>query len=645
MCGLAGFIGGSPTVSGEFSLRRMTESLLHRGPDGNAVWFDNDECVGIGHTRLAITDLSLAGHQPMASVSGRYIIAFNGEIYNHIDLRVELGEITWRGHSDTETLLAAIEVWGLEESLKKSVGMFAIALWDKYEKILTLSRDRIGEKPLYYGWQGSGKTRTFLFGSELKALKSHPSFKSEINRGAISLLLRHNYIPSPYSIYTGISKLEPGCLLSISLIQPAPRIWKYWDSIAVVQAAVAEPFLGTPDDAVNTLDALAKDAISKQMIADVPLGAFLSGGVDSSLVVALMQAHSSRPIKTFTIGFNESGYDEAVYAKDVARHLGTEHTEFYVSPKDAMDVIPNIPNLYCEPFADSSQIPTFLVSQLAKQHVTVSLSGDAGDELFCGYNRYQITNSLWGKFSKVPRPLRCFFAKGITALSPVTWDNVARFIPSSGLHANFGDKLHKGANVLSSLSESELYLRLVSLQFNPENFVIGGREPVTHLNSSFLVLDGLNIVERMMAIDMVSYLPDDILVKVDRAAMGASLETRLPFLDHKIIEFAWSLPLSYKLRDGQTKWPLRQLLYRYVPRELIDRPKMGFGIPLHDWLRGPLKDWAEALLDSERLIREGYFYSEPIRQMWAEHLSSKRNWANQLWGILMFQAWLERENI
>lgn len=657
MCGLVGFLGEVAGKGGDVALlRRMTDTLIHRGPDDEGNWCDNEQRIGIGHRRLAILDLSPAGHQPMESASKRYVIAFNGEIYNFLQLRRELEGMDcpaslaktqtragWRGHTDTETLLAGIETWGLEATLKKSIGMFAIALWDRQTNTLTLARDRLGEKPLYYGWQGRGNERVFLFGSELKALKAHPAFGAHIDRGALCLLLRHNYIPAPYSIYQGIAKLEPGCLLSVSLVEPQPRIWKYWDAVEVARAGVAQPFVGTVDEAVDALEMLAKDAVRQQMMADVPLGAFLSGGVDSSTVVALMQAQSLRPVKTFTIGFNEIGYNEAVHAKAVAQHLGTEHTELYVSPQQAMEVIPRLPGLYCEPFADSSQIPTFLVSQLAKQHVTVSLSGDAGDELFCGYNRYQITEKLWHKLAFVPAPLRALAAKGITALSPTAWDSLAGIIPGAGRYAALGDKLHKGAGVLATATVDELYLGMVSHLHNPMEWVIGGQEPPTNLTGLRPELTGLGAVERMMALDAISYLPDDILVKVDRAGMGVSLESRVPFLDHRIVEFAWALPLSYKLRKGQTKWPLRQVLYRHVPKELIERPKMGFGIPLHDWLRGPLKAWVEELIDAGRLEKEGYFYSVPIRAMWAEHLSGKRNWAHHLWSVLMFQAWLEQQ--
>ena len=641
MCGFAGVFG---TLRAEQTqaVQAMASAIIHRGPDDSGVWVDQLAGIALAHRRLSIVDLSPAGHQPMLSADGRYVLAFNGEIYNHLELRAQMHAAApaWRGHSDTETLLAGIEAWGLPATLDKSVGMFAFALWDRQSATLTLARDRMGEKPLYYGWQQGAGERAFLFGSELKALKAHPAFAAPIDRGALCLLLRHNYIPAPYSIYQGIAKLEPGCMLSVSLAQPEPLISKYWDAATVARAGVAQPFAGSPAQAVDALELLAKDAVRQQMASDVPLGAFLSGGVDSSTVVALMQAQSSRPVKTFTIGFNEEAYNEAVHAKAVARHLGTDHTELYVTPAQAMDVIPLLPMLYCEPFADSSQIPTFLVSQLARQQVTVSLSGDAGDELFCGYSRYQMTQALWQKLSRVPAPLRAMVAKGITALSPANWDALAKLAPRSSRYANPGDKLHKGARVLASATADELYLGLVSHLHHPADWVIGGVEPPTHLTGLRPELSGLSAVQRMMALDTISYLPDDILVKVDRAGMGVSLEGRVPFLDHRLVEFAWRLPQAYKLRDGQSKWALRQVLYRHVPRELIDRPKMGFGVPLHDWLRGPLRAWAEELLDEARLTREGYFHPAPIRRIWAEHLSGQRNWMAQLWNVLMFQAWL-----
>lgn len=647
MCGFAGFLGGIRIGASSDPLSllsAMSNQIIHRGPDDSGHWYDAEGKIGLGHRRLSILDLSPAGHQPMHSSSDRYVIAFNGEIYNHLDLRRELGgarEFAWRGHSDTETLLAGFDVWGIRQTVERCIGMFAFAVWDKASRVLTLVRDRLGEKPLYYGWQGAGVNRSFLFGSELKALRAHPAFSAGIDRGALCLLLRHNAIPAPYSIFEGISKLAPGCMLSLSVDRPEPQISQYWSVPEVARVGVANRFSGSAEAAVEQLDVLLKDAVRQQMVADVPLGAFLSGGIDSSAVVALMQAQSNRPVKTFTIGFDDAGYNEAVHAKAVARHLGTDHTELYVQPQQARDVIPLLPTLYCEPFSDSSQIPTFLVSQLARQHVTVSLSGDAGDELFAGYNRYQMTDRLWRRLERIPRPLRSLLAKGITSISPGGWDSLARFIPGASGYRVFGDKLHKGAGVLASSSVDDLYLGLVSHQTRPESWVVGGQEPATKLTGFRPVLDGLNPVERMMALDAISYLPDDILTKVDRAAMGVSLESRVPFLDHRVVEFAWTLPLDYKLRGGQTKWPLRQVLYRYVPKELIERPKMGFGIPLDAWLRGPLRGWAEALLDEARLKREGYFHPAPIRDKWLEHLSGRRNWQHHLWDVLMFQAWLE----
>ena len=645
MCGFVGMLGGNRDGYADL-LRRMADTIANRGPDDSGYWLDEEQGVGFGHRRLSILDLSPNGHQPMVSRSKRFVIAFNGEIYNHLAIRKELdarGQAScWEGHSDTETLLACFDAFGIEATLKKTVGMFAFALWDKVKCELVLARDRMGEKPLYYGWQGEGSESVFLFGSELKALKVHPDFAGIINRGALSLLLRHNYIPSPHSIYRDIYKLEPGTLLIVSLQQKEPKIFKYWDVIAVAREGCSNRFSGSSQDAVDELELLANDAIRQQMMADVPLGAFLSGGIDSSTVVALMQSQSMSKVKTFTIGFNEQGYNEAVHARSVAAHLGTEHTELYVTSLEARSVIPSLPGLFCEPFADSSQIPTFLVSKLARKHVTVSLSGDGGDELFCGYHRYATTNSLWKKLSCVYEPTRVMLAKGIKSVLSSKWDELAHFIPGAESYASFGDKMHDRADLLSSRSAEELYRLVVSHTLNPSHWVINGEEPPTYLTGLRPGLEGLRSIDRMMALDLISYLPDDILVKVDRAGMGVSLEGRVPLLDHRIVEFAWKLPLHYKLRDGQTKWPLRQILYRNVPQDLVDRPKMGFGVPLHDWLRGPLREWAESLIDEARLRREGYFYPIPIRKKWKEHLSGRYIWASELWTVLMFQAWLEK---
>ncbi|MFA6279865.1 MAG: asparagine synthase (glutamine-hydrolyzing) [Bdellovibrionales bacterium] len=652
MCGLAGFIqwSGIGDGEGESLLTNMTDALAHRGPNDAGAWIDSAAGVALGHRRLAIVDLSPAGHQPMTSASGRFVIVFNGEIYNHGDLRKGLQETgrapaAWKGHSDTETLVAGFDAWGIEATIRKTRGMFALAVWDKKEKSLTLARDRLGEKPLYYGWQRKGGSPTFLFASQVAALREHPSFEGEIDRDGLCLLLRHNCIGGASSIYRGIHKLEAGCLLTLAQGEQAPTITRYWSGADVAREGVLNPFQGSPQEAVDALEVLLKDAVQSQMMADVPLGAFLSGGIDSSTIVALMQASASRPVKTFSIGFQDALYDEAAHAKAVAQHLGTDHTELYVTPQQAMDVIPSLPRFYDEPFADSSQIPTFLVSQLARQHVTVSLSGDGGDELFCGYTRYQLTASAWSRLAKIPLPLRRLMARVITAIPPQSWNRGVALMTSLTSRkpswSNVGDKMHKGANALASPSVSHLYGSLVSHWSDPASIVIEGQEPPTMLTSLSPDMEGLDDVQRMMALDMLSYMPDDILTKVDRAAMAVSLETRVPLLDPRVVAFAWSLPQSIKIRDGQTKWPLRQVLDRYVPRELIERPKMGFGVPLDSWLRGPLKTWAEDLLDETRLRREGFFNPKPIREKWRDHLSGKRNWAYPLWDILMFEAWLE----
>lgn len=646
MCGFAGVLGGYQ-VDEEF-LRPMIVTIRHRGPDDQGMWCDKNAGVGLAHARLSILDLSSAGYQPMFSGTGRYVITFNGEIYNHLAMRSELEEggtlPAWRGHSDTETLLAGFDAWGIEASVGKSVGMFAFAVWDRQSSTLTLGRDRLGEKPLYYGWQGN----TFLFGSELKALRVHPAFHAEIDRNALALLMRHNAIPAPYSIYQGINKLLPGTLLTVSRENRDPRPQRYWDARQVVDDGLSRPFAGSPDDAVGELEKLLSAAVAQQMVADVPLGAFLSGGVDSSTIAALMQAQSSRPVRTFTIGFHEAGYNEAEHAKAVAKHLGTDHTELYVSPQQTLNVIPRLPVLYCEPFADSSQIPTFLVSQLARQHVNVSLSGDAGDELFGGYNRYVLGQRLWGKLSRLPVGMRQSFSRLITRVSPQAWNRllgpVRSLMPASLSQENIGDKLHKGAEVMAANTPAELYRLLVSHWAQPSELILGGIEPPTVLTDPSLQPRTDNFIHQMMALDLLTYLPDDILCKVDRAAMGVSLETRVPFLDHRVVEFAWRLPLSYKLRDDVGKWPLRQVLYKYVPKELIERPKMGFGVPIDSWLRGPLRDWAEVFLNESLLRQEGYFNPAPIRQKWAEHLSGKRNWQYHLWDVLMFQSWLQAQS-
>lgn len=646
MCGITGVWSFADFALSREALPRMTAAIAHRGPDDSGHWFDEAAGIALGHRRLSIVDLSPAGHQPMASASGRYQLVFNGEVYNHVALRRELEQggqrFDWRGHSDTETLLAGIEVWGFEATLKRCTGMFAMALWDRETRSLQLARDRLGEKPLYYGWQG----QHFFFASELSALKAHPAFKPVLNTQAIALMMRHNYIPAPYSIYQGIHKLLPGTTLLVSPTHRDAAPTPYWRAYDAVANGLAQPFTGSPTDAVDVLEALLMDAVGQQMMADVPLGAFLSGGVDSSAVVALMQAQSDRPVQTFTIGFNEAGYNEAEHAKAVARHLGTSHTEWYVTPQDALDVIPKLPGIYSEPFSDSSQIPTILVSQLARRHVTVSLSGDGGDELFGGYNRYTQTHKLWNTITKVPIPLRKLAAAGITSLTPGQWNVLAKplmsVLPAKYQHKNIGGLAHKGSGVLAYESVDAIYHTAVS-HWNPADLLFDGAEPITTVTDPHS-MPPCDAIHRMMALDTISYLPGDILCKVDRAAMAVSLESRVPFLDHRVVEFAWRLPLEMKIRDGVGKWPLREVLYRYVPKSLIERPKMGFGVPIDAWLRGPLRDWAENLLDERRLREQGIFRPEPIRRKWAEHLSGKLSWRYHLWDVLMFQAWIDKQH-
>jgi len=653
MCGLAGFV----TLRNESNIQeisalaaRMADTLRHRGPDDAGVWADCDAGIALGHRRLSILDLSGHGHQPMVSATGRYVVAYNGEIYNFQEIRKTLDEMSlnhWRGRSDTEVMLAAFEAWGIEAALQRFVGMFALALWDTQHRALYLIRDRIGEKPLYYGWMGN----TFLFASELKALKEHPAFRGEIDRNALSLYVRHNCIPAPHSIYRGISKLLPGTLLCVPCIpgaehrsvKPVP----YWSARRAVEKGTASPFTGNEHDAIDQLDFLLRDAVRKQMVSDVPLGAFLSGGVDSSAVVALMQAQSERPVRTFTIGFHEAHYDEAEHARAVASHLGTDHTELYVTPEEALGVIPALPALYDEPFSDSSQIPTFLVSKLTRNFVTVSLSGDAGDELFAGYNRYFWARDIWRCTGWLPAGLRVLLEKGLMSVPAQAWNGLfslfSTILPEKFVQRNPGEKLHKMAEVLSAQDGDEMYLRLVSHWKSPASVVQGSVEPPTLVTdrSSWPALS--DFTRRMMYLDLVTYLPDDILVKVDRAAMGVSLETRVPFLDHRVVEFAWQLPLSLKIHNGLSKWVLRQVLYRYVPKGLIERPKSGFGVPIDTWLKTDLRDWAENLLDERRLRTEGFFNPQAISQKWNEHLSGTRNWQYHLWDILMFQAWLENQ--
>lgn len=628
MCGLVGALISDNYLSKyDLIIESMVKTISHRGPNAYGTWIDENSGIALGHVRLSILELTEAGAQPMHSVCDRFVLSFNGEIYNHLKLRDQLENegnfIQWRGHSDTETLLACFSAWGIDKTLQATVGMFAIALWDKQKKQLTLARDRLGEKPLYWGWCN----QTLLFGSELKALKAHPDFVSEIDRDALALLLQYNYIPAPYSIYKNIEKLPAGSYVQIRAndTRHTIKIKKYWDLKTVMQKGLHQPFQGNFLEAANLLEQKLVHSISEQMLADVPLGAFLSGGVDSSTVVALMQSLSTKPIKTFSIGFNEPGYNEAEFAKEVARHLGTEHTELYVSTDDAFSVIAKLPKVYCEPFADSSQIPTFLVMQMAKQHVTVALSGDAGDELFGGYNTYQMAAKVWNSVSKLPYPLRKI-ATQILGKMPTP------------------QKIQKLIHVLPAQNREEFYQLLVTHWKIPTDVVKGAQTVSTVFSTPNQWVKTDDFEQWMMAIDTSQYMVDDILVKVDRAAMANSLETRVPMLDHRVVEFAWQLSLDFKIKNGVGKSVLREILYRHVPRELIERPKKGFSIPLSQWLRGPLREWAENLLNEKRLLDEDYFYVKPIRKIWQEHLSGKQDHATRLWSILMFQAWLDEQN-
>ena len=650
MCGLTGFWqpNNFSADTAQRVVEKMASTISHRGPDDSGIWVDGGAGVIVSHRRLSILDLSPGGHQPMHSACGRYVLVFNGEIYNHLDLRSELTDQgcapQWNGHADTETLLASFVAWGVDATLKRIVGMFAFALWDRDARCLTLARDRFGEKPLYYGWISSGKRDSFIFGSELKALRAHPDFNNKINRGALALYFQHSYVPAPQSIYENIFKLQPGCVLTLQLDNFPCRsvcIESYWRLTDAVYQGLAHP-IRNENEAISKLNTCLSEAVRLQAVADVPLGAFLSGGVDSAIIVALMQAQSERPVQTFTVGFDEAGFDESPHALAVARHLGTDHHAIRVTEADARSVIPLLPSLYDEPFSDSSQIPTYLVCKAARQNVTVAISGDAGDELFGGYNRYFWGKRVWNRLSWMPSGLRKILAMGMLQVPMDRWDFIGQILMGRQGVSHFGDKVHKLACRMKTVqSLDDLYRSLVT-EWPQEMVPVKGVFPFTTLLDNNSLVAGISDAEhRMMLWDSLTYLPDDILTKVDRAAMGASLETRVPFLDHRVVELAWRLPLDMKIRGGQGKWVLRQVLYKYIPRELIERPKVGFAIPVGQWLRGPLRDWAEALIDERRLAAEGYLNPLLITTIWKQHLSGRYNWTARLWTVLMFQAWLE----
>lgn len=646
MCGIAGFIN-SKLSSEDYivnNITKMTNKISHRGPDDSGKWCDLDSGIALGHRRLSILDISDAGHQPMLSNEGRYCVVFNGEIYNHLDLREELLanglSANWSGFSDTETLLACFSMWGIINTLPKLSGMFSFAVWDIKEKKLTLARDPMGEKPLYYGWQNN----VLMFASELKALKQHSAFSADIDRNSLLLYLKHNYVPAPYSIYQNIYKLPAGCYISFSLDSTEEKPIAYWSLNETIELGKKDAFTGTMGDAVNKLDTLLSAAVSNQMVSDVPLGALLSGGIDSTAIVALMQAQSEKQIKTFTIGFDDPIYNEGAHANSVAKHLGTDHTELIITAKDAQDVIPKLPMIFDEPFADISQIPTYLVMSLAREHVTVALSGDGGDELFGGYNRYILGPKLWKTIGWMPSMLRS--SLGLT-LQNIPFDLTAIIGGSLSKHLGFNQsaaKINKLAHRLKyAHTMDDLYLSFVTEWHNAEDVVIDSSLVDYFLGCADMWPKLTSPEERMMAVDSLSYMPDDILVKVDRTSMSTSLEARAPFLNLNLIKFAWSLPLDMKIKSGNGKTILRDLLDRYVPRDMMERPKMGFSVPVDDWLRGPLRSWAEALLDESRLVKDGYFNAQPIREIWLKHITNQGNYGAKIWSVLMFQAWLDEE--
>lgn len=643
MCGIAGYYspGPYPEDRAHNILRAMTDAIAHRGPDDQGQWYDPSAGVGLAMRRLSIIDLSPAGHQPMRSACGRYMLVFNGEIYNHKSIRAQLESEghapPWRGRSDTEVLLAAISALGLKKALQLANGMFAIALWDSKENVLELAVDRFGEKPLFCGWTNG----QFLFGSELKALRAHPAWRGDIDRNSLSLLLRYVYIPAPYCIYRDIQKVEPGQIIRLRGGNQRCEADSYWSTSEMVERSQQSPINASDEEAVDVFEALLSDAVGMRMEADVPLGAFLSGGFDSTAIVAMMQRQSSQPVRTFTIGFHDHDYDEAPFAKEVAKRLQTQHTELYVTPKEAIDIIPRLPAIYDEPFADSSQIPTFIVSRMARQHVTVALSGDAGDELFGGYQRYFISQRIIPRIARWPIGVRRLAADVIEKIGAHRWNSLYQCLTLGTGEMLVGDRALKLASLIREMTPLDGYRNLISSWDDPLTVLKHAQEYVLRFDDP--IVEKINFVEQMMYLDLVTYLPGDILTKVDRASMAVSLEARVPFLDPRVAEFAWRLPLSKKVSTGTGKKIIRKLVYRYVPQEVMDRPKMGFGVPIEEWLRGPLRDWAEALLSPQRIRASGYFNPEVVTKIWERHLAGLHNEQSRLWPILMFESWLEAQ--
>ena len=648
MCGIAGILDPTASTSADrlgALASTMVSPLEHRGPDDKGVWVDADAGVAFGHRRLAVIDLGPGGAQPMVSAGGRWVMGYNGEIYNHVEVRhrLEGAGMVFRGSSDTEVLMAAVEHWGVDRALDACEGMFAVALWDRRERELHLLRDRFGEKPLYYGWVG----KVFAFGSELKALSTLPGFGAELDRRAVTRYLRHNCVPAPDTIWRGIRKLVPGHLVTLRSptkgVFPEPRC--YWSAAEAVTRARQNQLIGSDSEMTDQLEDVLSAAVAARMVADVPVGAFLSGGIDSSTIVALMQQHASGPVRTFTVGFADRSFDESSEAAAVAAHLGTDHTAVHVADAEAIEVIPHLADIWDEPFADVSQIPTYLVSRVARQDVTVSLSGDGGDELFAGYNRHAWLDRVWGRAAVLPASARRTAGSALGSVPPAVIEQAARatrILPAGWQVRNPSTKAAKLARVLSASDPEDAYRALTTHWDDAPSLVLGNDLGAVASDRSGSPVSGGGITEQMLWSDLVGYLPDDILAKLDRAAMAVSLETRVPFLDRGILDLAWRLPLDAKLRGRQTKWVLRQVLERHVPAALVERPKMGFGLPIGPWLRGVLAPWAEHLLDERRLRDQGLLDPVPIRRAWDLHRTGRRDLGYELWDVLVLQSWLDR---